>query len=214
MSKRRTVTLSAVGAAVALGAAVATAGTLSVPRSATAGSPRARDVLVLPARNVPVLTEAQVAAMPTAAQGLYLAPLRVAAGALGDYGRANGADLFGSVGLNANNATVDLYLTDPGQAATFEQAATSAGAQPDTVDLSLVRVHRAAVSRTAMDTAISGFLVRPHSYPVYAASANPDASGITVEVPDPAAARAAEAAQPASSGPAIAFAPGSPRFAK
>jgi len=214
MGKRKTVTLTAVGAAVALGAAVATAGTLSVPGLAPAGSPRAGDVPVLPARDVPVLTDAQVAAMPTEAQGLYLAPLRVATAALGDYGRTAGATLFGSVGLDANNATVDLYLTDPGQAPTFEQAATTAAAQPDSVDLSLVRVHRAAVSRTALDTAITGFLARPHNYPVYAASANPDASGITVEVPDPAAARAAEAAQRAPSGPAIAFVAGSPRVAK
>ncbi len=202
MGKRKTYKLTALGAAVALAA------TLSIQSSATASTRRTQDA--------PVLTDAQIAAMPPTAQALYLAPLRAAATALGAYGRTAGTDLFGSVGLNANNGTVDLYLTHPAQATTFEQAARSAAAAGllGSVDLSLVRVHQATFSRSAMDTSISGFLARPHSYPVYGASANPDASGITVEVRDPAAAQAAEAAQPASAGPTLTFAQGSPRVAK
>ena len=66
----------------------------------------------------------------------------------------------------------------------------------------------------AMDTAISGFLDQPHTYPVYSAAGNPDAWGITIEVPDPVAAQAAEAVQPPNSGPTIYFVHGTPRIAK
>lgn len=192
------------GTAIAFASVVALALSLHLGGAATAGSTPATGAL-------PTLTDQQVASMTPDVQARYLAPLRAAAEALHAYGLGKRADTFTAVGINANNHTVDLYVTNPGQATAFEHSASAAMGN---VDLSMVRVHSARHTRTTLDGAVSSFLASPHPFAVYAASADTDGSGITVELRNPATVRTASAAQPDMSGIAIKYAVGTPLVPK
>lgn len=148
------------------GVAVAVAATLPSQADAAAAAP-------------PALSDQQIAAMDPATQATYLGPLRAAADALGSYGRGAGSALFTNVALDPNNRAVDLYLTDPTQAAAFEESAVAGRAD---VDLTLIRLHKSTYTRTTLESAARTTLATPHAYAVYSASPNTDGSGITVEV--------------------------------
>jgi len=132
-----------------------------------------------------VRTDAEIAAMAPATQAALLDPLRAIAGALSDVGNGRGADVFTSVGIDANHGVVNLYLTGTTRAAGFIQAAKSAN---PSIDTNLIRVHKATYTLAAMDGAIQAYLAKRHSYAVYAISAAPDGSGLKVEVDNTAAA--------------------------
>jgi len=148
----------------------------------------------------PPLTDLQIAQMNPTAQALLLNPLRAAADALGTYGPGAGAALFGNVGIDANYGTVDLYLTDPTKASAFESAASEA---VPGLGLGMVQVHPGSYTLHDLDAAARNFISGKHGYAVYAVSVNPDSSGLTIKVADPAAASATET--PRSAIPAITF---------
>ncbi len=152
-------------------------------------------------RGVRALTDQQVAAMAPDVQARYLAPLRAAAEALHAYGIGKGANIFTAVGINANNHTVDLYVTEPDRAAAFEHSAAAAASD---VDLNMVRVHSARHTRIALDRAVSIFLAARHPFAVYAASADANGAGITIQVRDSATVRAAGSTRTAApAGPGL-----------
>jgi len=152
--------------------ALASAASFSTP-AAAAGGPSGR-----------VLTDAQIGAMAPAAQAALLNPLRAIAGALSDVGRGRGADVFTSVGIDANHDVVNFYLTDTSRAAGFIQAARSAN---PSINTNLIRSHRATYTMAAMNRAEQVYLAARHPYAVYAVSAAPDGSGFTIEVASTAA---------------------------
>lgn len=188
------------------GVAVAVAATLPSQADAAAAAP-------------PALSDQQIAAMDPATQATYLGPLRAVADALGSYGRGAGSALFTNVALDPNNRAVDLYLTDPTQAAAFEESAVAGRAD---VDLTLIRLHKSTYTRTTLESAARTTLATPHAYAVYSASPNTDGSGITVEVGaassgsgTPArAAATATATDPSVGDVAAAYTPGSPHASK
>src|SRR5665811_2170321 len=57
-----------------------------------------------------VLTDAEIGTMAPATQAALLDPLRAIAGALSDVGEGRGADVFTSVGIDANHDVVNLSL--------------------------------------------------------------------------------------------------------
>jgi hypothetical protein len=175
-----------------------------------------------------VLTDVQIGAMAPAAQAALLDPLRAIAGALNDVGTGQDANVFTSAGIDANHDVVNLYLTDTTRAARFIQAARSAN---PSIDTSLIRSHRAAYTMAAMSKAAQVYLAGRHPYAVYAVSAAPDGSGLSIEVARPAAAATADGtagavsggktfagtATPQTSRPAIvarSYRKGSPRLSK
>jgi hypothetical protein len=126
-----------------------------------------------------VLTDAEIGTMAPATQAALLDPLRALAGALSDVGNGRGADVFTSVGIDANHDVVDLYLTGTTRAAAFIQAAKSANPSLAT---NLIRVHKANHTLVAMDKALVAYVAERHPYAVYAISADPDGSGLRIEV--------------------------------
>ncbi len=130
-------------------------------------------------------SEAQVAALDPADQATLLAPLRSAAAALDAAGRRDAPAAYAGVALDVPAGRTELYLTDPGEAAGLLAAAqrSDPGLRADQVDVLTARyalVTLEAASREAVGTRAP--------YAVYAAYPAPDASGIRVEVSDPAAA--------------------------
>jgi len=132
-----------------------------------------------------VLTDAEIGTMAPATQAALLDPLRAIAGALSDVGEGRGADVFTSVGIDANHDVVNLYLTGTARAAGFIQAAKSAN---PSIDTNLIRIHKATYTLAAMDGALEAYRAKRHSYAVYAISAAPDGSGLKIEVANTAAA--------------------------
>ncbi len=143
---------------------------------------------------LPALTEAQVAAMDPVAQAEVLAPLRAAAAALDQAGRRLLPDAYAGVALDPAGGRTQLLLTDPALAAGLVGAARRAdpGLTPDRVV-----VLRAAFPLTVLDAASRAVLAAPGIAGVeraYAAYPAPDASGVVVEVADPAPASGAPGA--------------------
>ncbi|MGI3783885.1 MAG: hypothetical protein ACRYG2_24215 [Janthinobacterium lividum] len=130
-------------------------------------------------------TDAQVAALDPDAQAVILEPLRTAAAALDAAGRRDLPDAYAGVALDVAGGRTDLYLTDPTVAPSL-----MATAQRDDPGLTPaeVTVHRAAFALTALEAASRTAVDGTHPYAVYAASPAPDASGVQMEVRDPAAA--------------------------
>lgn len=138
-----------------------------------------------------VLTDAQIGAMDPVSQAALLDPLRAVAGALNEVGRGQGADVFTSAGIDANHDVVNLYLTDATRAAGFIQAARS---EDPSLDMNLIRTHQATYTMAAMSRAAQVYLAGRHPYVVYAVSAAPDGSGLTIEVANTSAAATADSA--------------------
>ena len=158
--------------------ALASAASVSTPAAAAAGGASGR-----------VRTDAEIGAMAPAAQAALLDTMRAIAGALSDVGRGRGADVFTSVGIDANHDVVNLYLTDTTRAAAFIQAARFAN---PSIDTNLIRSHKATYTMAAMDGAAQAYLAGRLPYVAYAVSAAPDGSGLTIEVANTAAAIAAD----------------------
>lgn len=132
-----------------------------------------------------VLTDVEIGTMAPAAQAALLDPLRAIAGALSDIGRGSDADVFTSVGIDANHDVVNLYLTNTARAVRIIQAAKAAH---PSIDPNLIRVHTATYTLAAMDAGRDAYLAEQHSYAVYAISPAPDGSGLQIEVDNTATA--------------------------
>jgi len=132
-----------------------------------------------------VRTDVEIGTMAPAAQAELLDPLRAIAGALSDVGRVRYADVFTSVGIDANHDVVNLHVTDTTRAAGLIQAAKSAD---PSISTKLIRTHKATYALAVLDAARDAYLARPHSYAVYAASPAPDGSGLQIEVDNTATA--------------------------
>lgn len=147
----------------------------------------------------PVLTDAQVAALSPDAQAARLAPLRAVANAVGAVGRGSAADVYGNLAIDAGRDVVTVYLTDTGQAA---RVLAAARAVDPTIDRSLIRVQKAAATHAALDAAAQRVvaLADAGKLPVHVDLVGPaaDASGLELDVDDPAAATAALRAPTAS----------------
>ncbi|MBS2554241.1 hypothetical protein KGQ19_46045 [Catenulispora sp. NL8] len=144
-----------------------------------------------PARSA-VLTDAQVAALSPDAQAVRLGPLRAVANAVGAAGRGVAADVYGNLAIDAGQNVVTVYLTDTGQAARVSAAAR---AVDPTIDTSLIRFQKAAATHAALDTAAQRVvaLADAGKLPMHVDLVGPaaDASGLQLDVDDPAAAPAA-----------------------
>ena len=132
-----------------------------------------------------LLTDAQVAALSPVAQAALLAPLRSAAAALDAVGRRDRPDVYAGVALDAPEGRTDLYLTDPAAAPAL--VALAQRTDPG-LGLASVTVHPAAHTQVALEAASRAVMQRTEPYAVFAASPAPDASGVRVEVRDPAVA--------------------------
>lgn len=131
------------------------------------------------------LTDGWVAALDPATQGVLLDPLRSAAAALDAVGRRERPDVYAGVALDVAGGRTDLYLTDPSAAASVVAAARRTD---PALSLDEVSVHPAAFALTVLEAASRQAVDDPQPYAVYAAYPAPDASGVRVEVRDPAAA--------------------------
>jgi len=160
-----------------------------------------------------VLTDTEIATMTPVRQAALLDPLRTLAGTLSEIGNGRGADVFAGLGINANHDVLNLYLTRTQRAAGLIQAAKSAN---PSIDTSLVRVHKATYTLVAMNKAVVTFVAERHSYAVYAVSAAPDGSGLTIEVNNTATAIKADSSSPggARAGVHRSFSRGSSRHSK
>ena len=148
------------------------------------------------------LTDAQLAAMTPDQQARVLDPLRAVAEALGTAGRGGIADIYGNVLIDANDGLVKLYLTDTKQA---PRAIAAARAVNPKVDASRIRVLSAAATHNALDAASQRIVAMADAhrlpFPIGMVGPAPDASGVEVDVADPAALSAATQA-PAAPAPA------------
>ena len=133
----------------------------------------------------PALTGAAVARMDPVDQGAVLGPLRAAAAALDAVGRHDAPAVYAGVALDVLDARTELYLTDPTRAAGLVDAARR-------VDPALapaqVAVRAAAYPLVTLEAASRQVVDDSGPSVVYAAYPAPDASGVQVEVRDPAAA--------------------------
>ena len=189
--------------AVRLGALAAglLAAAVAVPDGAQAGT-KGSAAAISTSTTARVLTDAQVAALSPDAQAVRLAPLRAVANAVGAAGRGGAADVYGNLAIDAGQDVVTVYLTDPGQAA---RVLAAARAVDPTVDSSLIRFQKAAATHAALDAAARHVvaLADAGKLPVHVDMVGPaaDASGLELDVDDPAAAPAAlRAAVPAVAG--------------
>jgi hypothetical protein len=139
-----------------------------------------------------VLTDAQVAALSPDAQAARLAPLRAVANAVGAAGRGAAADVYGNLAIDAAQDVVTVYLTDPAQAPRVLAAARAADPK---IDASLIRFQKAAATHAALDAAARRVIALADAgkLPVHVDLVGPaaDASGLQLDVDDPAAAPAA-----------------------
>jgi hypothetical protein len=140
------------------------------------------------------LTYEQIAAMAPLQQAKLMNPLREAAAALGDYGRAEGAGVYSGLEIDAPNGVVDLYLTDPAQAPAFTKAAVAKHGQ---ADLSMVKVLPGTYTRTELEAARDKLSASRASFAftVTDATVPPNGSGLRVGVAGQATATAAPSAQ-------------------
>lgn len=179
--------------AVRLGALAAglLAAAVAIPHGAQAGT-RSAAPASTSASSAAVLTDAQVAALSPDAQAVRLAPLRAVANAVGAVGRGSAADVYGNLAIDAGHDVVTVYLTDPGQAARVLAAARAADPK---IDSSLIRFQKAAATHAALDAAARHVvaLADAGKLPAHVDMVGPaaDASGLEVDVDDPATARAA-----------------------
>ncbi|MEY9858429.1 hypothetical protein ABH935_004044 [Catenulispora sp. GAS73] len=146
-----------------------------------------------------VLTDAQVAALGPDAQAARLAPLRAVANAVGAVGRGSAADVYGNLAIDAGHDVVTVYVTDTAQAA---RVLAAARAVDPTIDGSLIRFQKAAATHAALDAAAQRVvaLADAGKLPVHVDLVGPaaDASGLELDVDDPAAAPAALRSRAAS----------------
>jgi len=141
---------------------------------------------------VGVTTDAQVAAMDPASQAVLLAPLRAAAAALDHAGRRLHPGAYAGVALDAAAGRTQLLLTDPALAPGLVAAARVAD---PSLTQDRVTVLRAAYPLTRLEDASRTVMTARGAKAAdepYAAYPAPDASGVVVEVADPAAARRAD----------------------
>ncbi|MEY9929338.1 hypothetical protein ABH926_003978 [Catenulispora sp. GP43] len=181
------------------------AAVVAIPDGAQAGTPGPAPALTAPSART-VLTDAQVAALSPDAQAARLAPLRAVADAVGAAGRGSAADVYGNLAIDAGRDVVTVYLTDTAQAARVLAAARAANPG---VDSSLIRFQKAAATHAALDAAAQRVvaLADAGKLPVHVDLVGPagDASGLELDVADPATAPAAlRAPVPAVGGAAAA----------
>ena len=123
---------------------------------------------------------------------MRLAPLRAVANAVGTVGRGSAADIYGNLAIDAGQDVVTVYLTDTGQAA---RVLAAARAVDPTIGSSLIRFQKAAATHAALDAAAQHVvaLADTGKLPVHVDMVGPaaDASGLELDVDDPAAAPAA-----------------------
>ncbi|MER7701921.1 hypothetical protein ABTX81_03325 [Kitasatospora sp. NPDC097605] len=110
-----------------------------------------------------------------------LDPLRDVANALGDQGRTNHSEIYGSLSIDAPKGHVVLYVTDTAKARNLVADAKKAA---PAIDTSLIRLERAGYSRrdlvSARDQIVADSESQKLPYPVFSVSLNPDASGLRV----------------------------------
>lgn len=139
-----------------------------------------------------MLTDAQVAALSPVAQAARLGPLRAVADAVGTVGRGSAADVYGNLAIDAGRDVVTVYLTDTGQAG---RVLAAARAVDPGIDSSLIRFQKAAATHAALDAAAQRVvaLADAGKLPAHVDMVGPaaDASGLELDVDDPAAAPAA-----------------------
>ena len=138
-----------------------------------------------------VLTDAQVAALSPDAQAVRLGPLRAVANAVGAAGRSSVADVYGNLAIDAGQDVVTVYLTDTAQAARVLAAARAVDPK---INSSLIRFQKAAATHAALDAAARRVvaLADAGKLPAHVDMVGPaaDASGLELDVDDPATAAA------------------------
>jgi hypothetical protein len=138
-----------------------------------------------------MLTDEQIAGLTLEGQAKRLDPLRAIAEAVGQAGREGDlADIYGSLVIDANHELVHVYVTDPGQES---RVLTSAKAVDPSINTAKIRIEKAAYTNKALVTASEQLLDLGESnklpYRVFMVGPKPDASGLEVDVDDPAAAQ-------------------------
>jgi hypothetical protein len=183
--RRRTAGRAAAVGAFALTASMAVS---MMAQAASAPTPSASD----PARTVPVLTEAQIAAMSPRDQAGRLDPLRAVAAAVGTAGRGPVADVWGNLEIDGGHERVKVYITDVTQAARVTKAALAADPK---IDASLISYLPAKATHRDLDAATQRVVGMADAdqlpYKVDMVGPASDASGLEVKVDDTAAARTA-----------------------
>jgi len=100
--------------------------------------------------------------------------------ALGEQGRGPFSDVYSSLYVDRPPGAVTLYVTDDNRGRLLVAAAKKAHPR---IDDGLVRIVHARFSRKVIDAQMSRIMPTTGLDPaIYAASANPDGSGITVTV--------------------------------
>jgi hypothetical protein len=168
---------------VVLGVGVSVAGCSGSPNTETSSTDEAM--------TGQVLTDEQIAGLTMEGQAKRLDPLRAIAEAVGQAGREGDlADIYGSLIIDANHELVYVYVTDPGQAS---RVLASAEALDPSIDTAKIRIEKAAYAYKTLVTASEQLLDLGESnklpYSVFMVGPKPDASGLEVDVDDPAAAQ-------------------------
>ncbi|MER5866212.1 hypothetical protein [Kitasatospora sp. NPDC002040] len=151
------------------------------------------------------LSAAAVAALSPEQQGRVLEPLRVVADAVATVGQGSRADIYTQVELASDYRSVNVYLTDVGEARSFLGAVHQVNPKADT---GLVHVRPGKKSRQQLKRETDAILADPAlPFTVALAGSTVDGSAIELSVDNPAAARAylatpAVAAARSAAGPA------------